>query len=261
MILGLMLALSFPAMVHALAVLDIVVTAPLLGGAVPGSSLRRAIPPARSAQADARSRESAWTPMTIAFAAFVLAVVAWPVTTALYDVPPGPAFIVAVAAAIAPPLAVRWPWAGLSLSVVAVAAMMLVTIPAQASAPWPWPVTSLLAHCLALLVLAVFAPVVLERLRLVGRRDPHSGRPAAQRCLGSARRGPARDDDQRGGASRGQRRGGGRWAPRCGSGRWSAPRSSGRNRSAPWRCAAGTSSRSGAGSRASRTTWSPTRCL
>lgn len=155
MILGLMLALSFPAMVHALAVLDIVVTAPLLGGAVPGSSLRRAIPPARSAQADARLRESAWTPMTIAFAAFVLAVVAWPVTTALYDVPPGPAFIVAVAAAIAPLLAVRWPWAGLSLSVVAVAAMMLVTIPAQASAPWPWPVTSLLAHCLALLVLAV----------------------------------------------------------------------------------------------------------
>lgn len=155
MIISLMLALSFPAMVHALALLDIVVTAPLLGGAVPGSSLRGAIPPPRSAEADARLRESAWTRMTVAFLAFVLAVVGWPVTAALYDVHPASAMVVALAASVTALLAVRWPWAGLSLSVVAVAAMMLVTLPAQAAAPWPWPVTSLLAHCLTLLVLAV----------------------------------------------------------------------------------------------------------
>ena len=155
MIVGLVLALSFPAMVHALALLDIVVTAPLLGGAVPGSRLRRAIPPPRSTEADARLRESPWTRMTVAFLAFVLAVVGWPVTAALYDLHPGPAMVVTVAPAVAALLAVRWPWAGLSLSVLAVAAMMLVTLPAQAAAPWPWPVTLLLTHCLTLLVLAV----------------------------------------------------------------------------------------------------------
>lgn len=155
MVVGLVLALSAPAMVHSLALLDVVVTAPLLGGAVPGSSLRRAIPAPRSAQADARLRESAWTRMTIAFLAFVAAVVGWPVTAAVYEVHPAPAMLVAVAAAAAALLAMRWPWAGLSLSVVAVAAMMLVTLPAQAAAPWPWPVTSLLAHCLTLLVLAL----------------------------------------------------------------------------------------------------------
>ncbi|MDN5900861.1 MAG: histidine kinase, partial [Brachybacterium sp.] len=155
MVVGLVLALSFPAMVHALALLDVVVTAPLLGGAVPGSSLRGAIPAPRSAEADARLRESAWTRMTIAFLAFVLAVVAWPVTATVYAVHPAPAMLVTVAAGVAALLAVRWPWAGLSLSVVAVAAMMLVTLPAQAAAPWPWPVTSLLTHCLTLLVLAV----------------------------------------------------------------------------------------------------------
>ena len=155
LVLGLLLAFSFPAMTHALALLDVVVTAPLLGGAVPGSSLRGAIPPPRSAEADTRLRESAWTRMTIAFLAFVLFVVGWPVTASLYHVHPSPAMLAAVAAGAAAMLAVRWPWAGLSMSVVAVGGMMLVTLPAQATAPWPWPVTSLLAHCLVLLVLAI----------------------------------------------------------------------------------------------------------
>lgn len=155
MVVGLMLALSFPAMVHALALLDLVVTAPLLGGAVPGSSLHRTIPPPRSPEADARVRESAWTRMTVAFLAFVLVVVGWPVTAAVYDVHPSPAMLVALAAGAAALLAVRWPWAGLSLDVLAIAATMLVAFPAAAAAPWPWPVTAMLAHCLTLLVLAV----------------------------------------------------------------------------------------------------------
>lgn len=155
LILGLMLGFSFPAMTHALALLDVVVTAPLLGGAVPGSRLRGTIPPPRSAEADIRVRESAWTRMTVAFLAFVLVVVGWPVTATVYDVHPSPAMLVAVAAGAAAMLAVRWPWAGLSMSVLAAGGMMVVTLPAQAAAPWPWPVTSLIAHCLVLLVLAV----------------------------------------------------------------------------------------------------------
>lgn len=155
MIVGLLLALSLPAMVHALALLDLVITAPLLGGAVPGSTLRGVVPPPRSTEASARLRESPWTRMTIAFLAIVLAIVAWPVTVALYAVHPGPAMLVALAPAVAAVLAVRWPWAGLSLSVLATALMMLVTSPAQAAENWPWTVTALLAHCLTLLVLSV----------------------------------------------------------------------------------------------------------
>lgn len=155
MIAGLVLALSLPGMTHALALLDLVVTAPLLGGAVPGSSLRGTIPPPRSAEADVRLRENPWTRMTIAFLAVALAAVGWPVTALVYAVHPGPAMMVALAGVLPALLALRWPWAGLSLSVPAVAAMMLVTLPAHAAAAWPWPVTSLLAQCLTLLVLAV----------------------------------------------------------------------------------------------------------
>lgn len=155
LILGLMLAFSFPAMTHALALLDVVVTAPLLGGAVPGSRLRGTIPPPRSAEADIRVRESAWTRMTVAFLAFVLVVVGWPVTALLYQVDPAIAMVVTVAHSAAAILAVRWPWAGLPLSVAAALATMLVTTGGQDSWPWPWPVTSLLAHCLTLVVLAL----------------------------------------------------------------------------------------------------------
>lgn len=62
---------------------------------------------------------------------------------------------VSIAAAVSALLAVRWPWAGLTLSVLAALGTMLATMPAHALAPWPWPVTSLLAHCLTLTVLAV----------------------------------------------------------------------------------------------------------
>ncbi|GAA1286889.1 sensor histidine kinase [Brachybacterium alimentarium] len=155
LVLGLALALSFPAMVHALALLDIVVSAPLLGGAVPGSPRRTPFPSIAGGAVDTRVREGAWTWMTVAFVSFVLVVVSWPVTAALYDVHPAAAMLVSIAAALAGLLAVRWPWAGLALSVLAALSMMLVTAPVQASLPWPWPVTSLLAHCLTLTVLAI----------------------------------------------------------------------------------------------------------
>ncbi|WP_193104319.1 histidine kinase [Brachybacterium sp. FME24] len=156
LVIGLALALSLPAMVHALALLDVVVSAPLLGGAVPGSRRTGRLTLTAPSAVDARLRESAWVRMTVAFISFVLVVVAWPVTASLYDVHPAPAMMVSIAAPVAAILAVRWPWAGLSLSVVAALAIMLVTAPAHLERPWPWPVTSLLAHCLTLTVLAVF---------------------------------------------------------------------------------------------------------
>ncbi|MGO2586059.1 MAG: histidine kinase [Brachybacterium tyrofermentans] len=156
LVLGLALALSFPAMVRALALLDVVVSAPLLGGAVPGSRRRGSPAPPTVLTVDARLREGAWTWMTVAFISFVLVVVSWPVTAGLYSVHPAVAMLVSIASALAGVLAVRWPWAGLSLSIVGAMATILATASAPDTLPWPWPVTALLAHCLTLTVLAVF---------------------------------------------------------------------------------------------------------
>ncbi|QNN83208.1 histidine kinase dimerization/phosphoacceptor domain-containing protein [Brachybacterium sp. Z12] len=94
--------------------------------------------------------------MTIAYLAFVLVVVGWPVTTIVYEVHPAAAMSVSVAAGAAALMGARWPWAGLALSAVSALAMLLVTAPGHGTAPWPWPVTALLAHCLTLAVLAIF---------------------------------------------------------------------------------------------------------
>lgn len=158
---GLVLLLSFPSGVHLLARIDAAVTASALGGAAPGSRMPgldgapgRGTPgPSASLP---RLRESAWSRMTIAFLAFVLLVVGWPVITVVYEVHPAPAMLVTAAAGAAALLGARWPWAGLALSALAALATMLLTASGQAVAPWPWPVTALLAHCLSLAVLAIF---------------------------------------------------------------------------------------------------------
>ncbi|MFQ6483798.1 sensor histidine kinase [Brachybacterium epidermidis] len=102
-----------------------------------------------------RLRRSAWTPMTVAVAGFLLAVVGWPVAASTYDVDAALAMVMTVAHSVAAVLAVRWPWAGLALAVPAALATMIATAPAMAALPWPWPVTALIAHCLTLTVLAV----------------------------------------------------------------------------------------------------------
>lgn len=158
---GLVLALTLPAATHLLARLDAVVTASLLGGAAPGARLPGGAPAAASrisplAASDHRLRENAWSRMTIAYLAFVLVVVGWPVTAVVYAVHPAPAMVISVAAGAAALLGARWPWAGLSLSAAAALAVLLVTAPGHGTAPWPWPVTALLAHCLTLAVLAIF---------------------------------------------------------------------------------------------------------
>lgn len=155
---GLVLALTTPTLVSVSARADASVSAALLGGALapmphgPGEIVSL---PVGSEETGGSLSSSAWTRMAVAFAAFVLVVVGWPVTAVLYDVDPAVAMVVTVAHSAAAILAVRWPWAGLSLSVAAALATMLVTTGGQGSWPWPWPVTSLLAHCLTLVVLAL----------------------------------------------------------------------------------------------------------
>ena len=84
---------------HALARLDAVVTASLLGGAAPGARLPRGVAAGAArisplAASDHRLRENAWSRMTIAYLAFVLVVVGWPVTTVVYEVHPAAAMVV-----------------------------------------------------------------------------------------------------------------------------------------------------------------------
>lgn len=158
---GLVLALTLPGIVHLLARLDAIVTASLLGGAAPGARLpggpeAATVRASAEASSPSRLRETAWSRMTIAYLAFVLVVVGWPVTTMVYEVHPAAAMSVSVAAGAAALMGARWPWAGLALSAVSALAMLLVTAPGHGTAPWPWPVTALLAHCLTLAVLAIF---------------------------------------------------------------------------------------------------------
>ena len=155
---GLVLALTTPALVSALARLDASVSAPLLGGGIAPAQQTPGHPlPLRSPPGDLEGSlsGSAWTRMSVAFAAFVLVVVGWPVTAVLYDTDPAMAMLVTTAHSTAAILAVRWHWAGLALSVTAALSTMLVTTAGLDQWPWPWPVTSLLAHCLTLVVLAL----------------------------------------------------------------------------------------------------------
>ena len=155
---GVVLGLTTPALVGALARLDASLSTALLGGAL--QPVRRSSGQARASRSPDRAvaaslSGSAWTRMSVASAAFVLVVVAWPVTAVLYEADPAVAMVVTVAHSAAAILAVRWPWAGLPLSVAAALATMLVTTSGLGLWPWPWPVTSLLAHCLTLVVLAL----------------------------------------------------------------------------------------------------------
>ena len=261
---GLVLLLSFPSGVHLLARIDAAVTASALGGAAPGSRMPGLdVAPGRGAPGPAASlprlRESAWSRMTIAFLAFVLLVVGWPVITVVYEVHPAPAMLVTAAAGAAALLGARWPWAGLALSALAALATMLLTASGQAIAPWPWPVTALLAHCLSLAVLAIFhrwywalsawsagATLTLAALLVTDPATMPDGTLRAVMTNGVVLWPSAAA-----------------WcssASRCASGSSPAARRSRRRPSARRRCAAAWSSRSAAASPGSCTTWWRIRC-
>ena len=167
-VIGLLFTLTLPPVLSGLAQLDAGVTTALLGGAGPGGPALAAPRPAAAAAPDRpTSRPSlmhpgfsarAWTWLATGFAAAVLLAVGWPVTAALYGMHPALAMVLTVAHSGAAVLIVRSPGTGLGLAALATVGTITATAEAAATSPWPWPVTTMLTHCLIILVLALRRP-------------------------------------------------------------------------------------------------------
>ena len=148
---GLLFTVTLPAVLHTVARLDVLVTTALLGGT-----------PAQSPSGQATAARGigfsiqAWTWLAAGFVAVVLIAVGWPVTATLYGVHPALAMVLTVAHSGAIVLTVRSPWLGLVVAAPATAGMIAAT--AASTGIWPWPVTTLITHCLLILLLALRQP-------------------------------------------------------------------------------------------------------
>jgi signal transduction histidine kinase len=205
-VMGLILLLTLPWVMHGLARLDAVVTSAALGSAMSptgatsaagatstagstgmpvaptpaGSPAASNIPTAAPSSPTVAGTPSTtptpteadpgpfltldgWAWLTAGFAAAVLVAVGWPVLTGLYGVPVVYAMVIALAHSASLLLAVRWSLLGLVGNVAAILTTALLT-GATPDLPWPWPVTTLLAHSLVVLLLAMrhlwFVPLV-----------------------------------------------------------------------------------------------------
>ena len=163
-VIGLLFAVSLPLVLRGLAQLDAQVTSALLGGGEPGQFETIPSQPAAVAVPD-RSwvvrpgfSARAWTLLATGFAAVVLLAVGWPVIAALYGVHPALAMVLTVVHSGSAVLIVRSPGIGLGLAALATVGTITATADAAASSPWPWPVTTMLTHCVIVLVLALRRP-------------------------------------------------------------------------------------------------------
>ncbi|HJG79858.1 MAG TPA: sensor domain-containing protein [Brevibacterium senegalense] len=98
-----------------------------------------------------------WAWLTAGFAAVALTAIGWPVLAAVYGVPVVVAMILALAHGAALVLTVRWSLVGLVGNVAAILATALLT-QSTLGLPWPWPVTTMLTHCLVVLLLGLRHP-------------------------------------------------------------------------------------------------------
>lgn len=148
LLLGAILLVSLPAVLHLLARLDAAVTAAALGApvAAPGTS------PAAPAWSPL-----AWAHITAAYAAVVTVAVGWPLLAVGYGLPVFIAGLFACVQAAALVLAVRLPVLGVALQLGA------VLVPAWLADdrdgwPWPWPVMSLIAQTVLVLLVSARRP-------------------------------------------------------------------------------------------------------
>lgn len=171
---GLVLLLTFPFVLHAMALLEIVAIRTALSPDLTGAAVRRGSLPAEmgpgtssgpddhrnhpAASAPSANPEASPNPPAIsqftggegwywlisAVVGVGLVAISWPVTTAIYDVPSVVAMLISLAQSAALVLAVRWPTAGIGLGIVAPVVSIVVTAGTSGSV-WPFTVTSLLA--------------------------------------------------------------------------------------------------------------------
>ncbi|KHS51293.1 sensor histidine kinase [Brevibacterium linens] len=164
-IVGIILLLTFPFVLHAMALLEIVAIRAALSHDVEGAGAAQdpggprttavAAGPAAGSQAapEASSNPSrfqmvtggeGWFWLISVFVGVVLVAISWPVTTVLYDVPTVFAMLIALAQSAALVLAVRWPIPAIGLGLLAQIVSILLTSDIS-GAVQPFTVTSLLA--------------------------------------------------------------------------------------------------------------------
>jgi signal transduction histidine kinase len=98
-----------------------------------------------------------WAWLAAGFAAVALTAIGWPVLAAVYGVPVVFAMILVLAHGAALVLTVRWSLAGLLGNAAAILTTALLT-QSTLGLPWPWPVTTMLLHCLVVLLLGLRHP-------------------------------------------------------------------------------------------------------
>lgn len=157
-IVGIILLLTFPFVLHAMALLEIVAIRAALSPQGAASAMQSAqssdsaqaghpqqpSPPTQSSPLSTVAGSQGWFWLIAAFVGVVLVAVAWPVTTVLYGVPTVYAMLLAFSLSAALLLSVRWPTPAVGLGLVAQLAGILLTADAS-GAVRPFTVTSLLA--------------------------------------------------------------------------------------------------------------------
>lgn len=157
-IVGIILLLTFPFVLHAMALLEIVAIRAALSPQGAASAMQSAqssdsaqaahpqqpSPPTQSSPLSTVAGSQGWFWLIAAFVGVVLVAVAWPVTTVLYGVPTVYAMLLAFSLSAALLLSVRWPIPAVGLGLVAQLAGVLLTADVS-GAVRPFTVTSLLA--------------------------------------------------------------------------------------------------------------------
>lgn len=160
-VLGLILLLTLPAVMSALARSDAFLTGTLLGAEAASAHDNADV--VRYAPAAAGSRHSgsfsgrAWAWIGTGFAAIALLAVAWPVMTVVYALDVAVAMALVLLHCVSLVITLRWAWIGMILSLGAAGGLMLVTVGSGVSV-WPWPVTALITQCAVLVVAALARP-------------------------------------------------------------------------------------------------------
>jgi signal transduction histidine kinase len=174
LILGVVFLVTLPAVMRGLAALDALLATSLLGARGRGRlvplehpqahPLERTLsrvavghPPSRPQDSESSFSAASWSWIGICFAAVVLFLVSWPLTTNIYGVHPAFAMVLTLAHCLSLVLTLKFPWAGIGASVMASAAMMGATGESGVGI-WPWPVTAMLIQCGVILVAALRLP-------------------------------------------------------------------------------------------------------
>ena len=143
---GIILLLTFPFILHAMALLEIVSIRAALStdGEAAAMQSAQSTHPAQSSALSTIAGSQGWFWLIAAFVGVVLVAIAWPVTTVLYGVPTVFAMVLAFSLSAALLLSVRWPIPAIGLGLVAQLAGILLTADVS-GAVRPFTVTSLLA--------------------------------------------------------------------------------------------------------------------